>query len=135
MGDTLSEETYGGGGDSVYNIGEARRQIHALWTKYTELSTDTSSNVKELAEIKAQNNYMVRLLEKIDLANQAGIPRCAERGVKIEDMKADIAYLKEQVEKDKVEIEQLKGTQRILKWVATIVSAVITAVCVKLATA
>lgn len=134
MGDTLSEETYGGGGDSVYNIGEARRQIHALWTKYTELSTDTSSNVKELAEIKAQNNYMVRLLEKIDLANNAALPRCAERGVKIEDLQKVSADSRDRIEKIEPRLEQLEGTQRILKWVAAIVSAVITALCVKVAT-
>lgn len=134
MGDTLSRDQYGAN-DNEYNIGEARRQIHALWQKYTEMNIDTKSNGKELAEIRVQTNYMVRLLENIDRNNQLSVPRCAERGIELQQLKSDIISLREQSECDRPRIELLEGTQRVLKWAAAIVSAVITAICVKLTTA
>lgn len=135
MGDSLSTEQYGNGGghgDSEYNLGEARRQIHALWQKFTDLNDDTKNNVRELANIQAQNNYMVRLLEKIDASNQLALPRCAERGVKIDDLQKCCEESRERLDDIEPELESLKATQRTLKWVAGIISAVIVGVCLKM---
>ncbi|NCC04673.1 MAG: hypothetical protein EOM37_11675 [Proteobacteria bacterium] len=74
---------------------------------------------------------MVRLLEKIDSANQLALPRCAERGVKIEDLQRGHSEHGGRLDDIEPEIESLKATSRILKWVAGIISAVIVGVCLK----
>ena len=118
-------------GESEYSLGEARRQIDTLWEKYAEIREDTSDNMKELARIHSQNEYMVKLLERIDASNQLALPRCAERGLKIEDLQDCRAKTQLRIDNLEPRIEQLEATQRTLRWVAGVISALVTALAIK----
>ena len=111
--------------DNEYSLGEAQRQITTLWQKYTDLFVETANNGKELAQIKAQNDYIVKLLEKIDACNQNALPRCAERGVKISNLEVDVGNTTITVVDMKSRLEKLESTANVLRWVAAIISGVL----------
>jgi chromosome segregation ATPase len=123
----------GGGGDdnSGYNLYEARRQISALWKKLTEMSAETTANGKDLAQIRTQNDYIVKLLEKIDASNQLALPRCAERGVVLEDVKRSTHLHSEEIGEIKTKVEQLEGTSRLLKWLSALLGTMVAAILTK----
>lgn len=130
-GEIVIQSTPGNGDDGEYSLGEARRQINALWKKYTEMFAETVSNGKELAQIRAQNDYIVKLLEKIDASNQLALPRCAERGVMIDETKRTSDDNADEISEIKPRLEKLEATSRVLKWIATIISGVLIVIITK----
>ena len=104
--------------------GETRREIDALWDSVRELSGKIEERNKEVLVMSTQISYMVTILERLERGYLAQAPVCAIRGTRIDTLEKRV----DGVETYGHRIENLEASNKVLKWLLGIATAILTTV-------
>jgi DNA-binding FrmR family transcriptional regulator len=98
----------------TYTNEEAQRQIQALWDSIK----DINDKVDQVTAIKSQVDLVVQLLM------ERGLPECAKNDTRLTVAEDKIKHIEdEELKTLREDVEQIKSTNRVLKWLSGIVSA------------
>ena len=123
---TRKQKEQRGTGEGPFSLGEAQRQIAALWKRNSLLEEDMRANTKDIQAVAMQMPYVVALLEKIDKAQAEQIPNCAARGVRLNTMEDDVSKLTVSNTALVARVGKLENTNNILKWINGVMTTIFT---------
>lgn len=114
--------------EPLITTGETRREIDALWDSVKELDIKFEASRKEVVVMSTQISYMVTILERLDRGNMSQAPVCAVRGARLDNIEKRVEEEAEKSSRVDERVTDLEASNRILKWLLGIATAILTTV-------